>query len=93
MKYIWEPCDIRVGRRLRASSGSETWMIGYDGTSEAKHNLILVSLADGMISLSGQCYESMAIALNDRKMRPADIRLDDDQNVEVLLEGDQRRLP
>ena len=30
MKYIWEECDIRVGRRIGYHNGTEEYIIGYD---------------------------------------------------------------
>ncbi len=73
MKYIWEPSDIKVGRRLRASSGSETFIIGYDATIISTDNLVLMSLSDGAISLSRQTYETMASELNSAKKCPLEI--------------------
>lgn len=83
MKYIWEKQDIHVGRRVDSRNRNERYIIGYEpGRNHEDGNLILVSLADGLMATKDHTEVSLAEYLNEREdkrggFRPVDIREDD----------------
>jgi hypothetical protein len=75
MKTIWEPKDVRAGRRVRRPGCNEVWMIGYDShlISGASARLVLVSLRDGMISMKFKDAIDAAAHLNDASLQPIEL--------------------
>jgi hypothetical protein len=66
MKIIWEPDDIRPGRRVGREGRSEQWIIGYDSTVTARENVryTIISLADGMV-FPFRTKEDLCVLLNN----------------------------
>lgn len=73
MKYEWEEKDVNVGRRVESLNRSEQFIVGYDPSKDSINNLILVSLMDGMMTVSSLSKENMAIHFNECKMIPLSI--------------------
>ncbi len=66
MKFIWEPGDVIVGRRILHYEGLEEFMIGFDPSAESiEANYVLISLCNGMIFLSNKTRKALVDWLND----------------------------
>lgn len=86
MKYVWEECDIKVGRRVwsanRASDGGS--MIGYDPSIATNiGNRCLISLTDGMVYYKEANGAEMADHLNKHGYRPAAVDQDDIESADA----------
>lgn len=78
MKYIWERCDIQVGRRVFSETRTTEYIIGYNPTIPGHEgNLCLIDLADGLITDSWLTAEKLCERFNSVYMRPAEVRTDD----------------
>lgn len=73
MKIVWEPEDIRVGRRVCTPGCSETWMIGFEIIDKFANRFCVVSLADGMISRSRMSAEEVADYLTKAGNHPVEL--------------------
>jgi hypothetical protein len=74
MKIVWEPQDIRAGRRVRKPTASEEWLIGYDPSAQEAHKyMAIISLADGMISAKGMDPQGIADFLNEAGNFPVEL--------------------
>lgn len=77
MKYEWEELDIKPGRRVDSHNRAEQYILGFDAAiNKEQGNLVLVSLADGMVSIKEHSATRMADHLNQCKMRPVEIAED-----------------
>lgn len=78
MKYVWEPHDIRAGRRVLSNNRSEIYIIGYDPRTHGKAQpaFLLFSLADGMLVELNQTATDMANGLNRDNNIPEKIEPD-----------------
>jgi hypothetical protein len=73
MKVIWEPTDIRAGRRYGKLNVTERWMIGYKvSTPSFMHLWYSVSLTDGMVT-SGISDVELAASLTEDGYLPEEL--------------------
>lgn len=78
MKYVWEACDIKPGRRVDTHNRGEESIIGYDPrllTNEPER-YALTSMDDGQLTYRGTLVE-MVSWLNKSGHRPKTIWPDD----------------
>lgn len=71
MKVIWEPDDIKPGKRYSKPGIGEEWIIGYlsDAHPSNKTRYVSVSLSDGLVT-EPLSKEDMARALTDQGYLP-----------------------
>ena len=83
MKYIWEPCDIHVGRSVwsanRASNGESILYYRHNEDHNKGHYFGLCSKADGLLFMECESREALAKELTDAGYRPGSIHLSDIQ--------------
>ena len=61
MKFIWEPEDIRVGRKYSRPDITEEWLIGYlplPDRYDARY--VSISMNDGMVTKCASANEMAA---------------------------------
>ena len=79
MRYTWEECDIRAGRRISAHNRSEQFLIGWSQAQQGVGvtHYHIISLADGMTTTEALTKLDMKEYLNKFHLRPDDILLGD----------------
>ena len=51
MKFIWEPDDIKVGRKYSRPDITEIWLIGYiPSVDSTGPRYVSISMEDGMVT-------------------------------------------
>lgn len=79
MKYAWEECDIKAGRRIsgRVRTPSTAAMIGYDPSKPSDVMWCLIALSDGAVFAKTFSKAALAAHLNNGGYRPDTIEPDE----------------
>ncbi|MGH0003526.1 hypothetical protein ACQU0X_25910 [Pseudovibrio ascidiaceicola] len=71
MKFIWEPEDIRAGRRVwTTTTETGACFIAYDPDVSGGQHYALVALCDGVFFRKNQTAQAMADAFNESGVLP-----------------------
>lgn len=72
VKVIWDPDDIKPGRRFSKAGIKEKWSIGYISGMSAAARYVTVSDCDGMVT-EPRTKEQMAQALTENGYLPIEL--------------------